>query len=50
MTKQNLHDHTQKEHDDEGDSGGFSAIDNRAGTGKTDSTIGLMKRVHFHGK
>ena len=28
QTKQNLKDHTQKEHDNEGDSGGFSAINN----------------------
>ena len=40
MTKQNLKDHTQKEHADDGDSGGFSAINNRTGTGETDSTIG----------
>ena len=28
QTKQNLKDHTQKEHDNGGDSGGFSAINN----------------------
>ena len=49
MTTGNFKDHTQTEHDDEGDLGGFSAINNRTGTGKTESTIGLIKRAHSDG-